>query len=234
VVTGRSPLAIACGPDFRGVMDAELKRKEQRPVGRPRSDKIELIDSELLDGALAAFLRHGYGGTTLAQIIKALRISKTTLYSRYASKAELFQAIISQQSEGLSAGTVLHPGGAEVKLEEGLRAYAVRTLELSFEGELLQVNRLIYSESHRFPELGAAAAQRTEVGIRQIAAFIAECAVRDGVACRDPVGIATAFIFMLRGWYVNVMLTNEVIGKMAIRRFADEAVRAILSGREDW
>lgn len=206
----------------------------RRSRGRPRSDAVELIGSALLKGALKEFLRHGYGGTSMTQIVKSLGISKTTLYSRYASKAELFQAIMSEQIEDLAAGAVLHPGGAQLTLEEGLRAYAVRTLELSFEGDLLHVNRLIYSESHRFPELGAAAAQRTELGIRQIAEFIAECAVRDGIVCRDPAGIASAFIMMSRGWYVNMMLTNEPVSKAAIRRFADQAVRALISSRAEW
>lgn len=215
-------------------MDVTAEAQMRRTRGRPRSGTVELIGSALLQGALKEFLRHGYGGTSMTQIVKSLGISKTTLYSRYTSKAELFQAIMTEQIDRLAAGAILHPSGAQVPLEEGLRAYAARTLELSFEGDLLQVNRLIYSESHRFPELGAAAAGRTEIGIRQIAGFIAECAVRDGIICRDPAGIAAAFIFMSRGWYVNMMLTNEPVSKAAIGRFAGQAVRALISSRAEW
>jgi AcrR family transcriptional regulator len=215
-------------------MEGQTKVPARRTRGRPRSGNVELIDSAVLKAALEAFLRHGYGGTSLTQIVKSLGISKTTLYARYASKAALFQAIMSAQIEGFSAATVLHPGGAGLSLEEGLRAYAIRTLEISFEGDLLQVNRLIFSESHRFPELGLAAAARAEFGIRQIASFIAECVVRDAIPCRDPAGIATAFIFLLRGWYVHVMLTNEPVSKHAIARFANQAVHALVSGRAAW
>jgi TetR/AcrR family transcriptional regulator, mexJK operon transcriptional repressor len=215
-------------------MEVRTEARTRRSRGRPRSDKAELIESELLAGALQEFLRHGYGSTSMAQIVKSLGISKTTLYSRYGSKAALFEAIISQQIKGLSVEALLQASGGPLTLEEGLRAYAARTLEVSFQGDLLQVNRLIYSESRRFPELGIAAAERTEHGIRQIAEFIAECAVRDGIPCRDPAGIATSFIFMLRGWYVNVMLTNEPVSTAAIRRFADQVVRALLASRAEW
>ena len=215
-------------------MEAQADAQTRRARGRPRSDKVELIESEVLAGALRAFLRHGYGGTSMTQIVKSLGISKTTLYSRYPSKAKLFQAIISQQITGLALDAVLNADAGQQTLEDGLRAYALRTLEISFDGDILQVNRLIYSESHRFPELGFAAAARGEVGIRQVAGFIAECAVRDGIACRDPSGIAAAFIFMLRGWYVNVMLTNEPVSKAAMARFADQAVRALISSRTEW
>jgi len=214
-------------------MDAQSDVEPRRSRGRPRSDKAEDIESELLQGALVVFLRHGYGGTSMTQIVKSLGISKTTLYSRYASKAELFQAIMHGQIEKLSPRALLQSDGAQ-SLEDGLRAYAVRSLEVSLKGEYLRINRLIYSESHRFPELGTAAADRTELGIREIGDFIARRAVQDGVPCRDATGIATAFIFMLRGWYVNVMLTDEAVAKPAITRFVRHAVQALLAGRPEW
>jgi len=214
-------------------MSVKLGAPGRRSRGRPRIGKAEMIESELLEGAFRAFLNNGYAGTSLSQIVKSLGISKTTLYSRFASKQELFQAIIVRQTEGITAGAVLS-GGTPLALEEGLRAYATSMMELSLEGDLLQINRLIYSESHRFPELGIAAANRSEHGIRVVSGFIAECAVRDGIPCRDAAGIAAAFIFMLRGWYVNVMLTDEQVSKAAIRRFAEQAVRVLVTGRTEW
>lgn len=206
----------------------------RRTRGRPTLEDAELIDSALLDGALRVFLDHGYGGTSVGQIVKSLGISKTTFYSRYPSKADLFRAIISRQIDGLAAEAALETPEGLLSLEAGLRAYAEHSLAISLEGDLLQINRLIYSESHRFPELGAAAAERTRLGVRQISDFIAQCAVRDGVPCRNAEAIAEAFIFMLRGWYVNVMLINEAVGPAARRRFADQAVRALLASREQW
>lgn len=215
-------------------MDAQAGFRARRSRGRPRSGQVELIESELLDGALKEFLRNGYAGTSINQIVKSLGISKTTLYSRYPSKAELFRAIISQQTKTSSAATALQSEGERLPLEDALRAYAQHTLEISLDGDLLEVNRLIYSEANRFPELGLASAERSELGVRQIAQFIAERAVEDGVPCSDPRGVAAAFIFMLRGWYVNVMLTNETVSTAAIKRFAEQAVRAIVRGRPSW
>jgi TetR/AcrR family transcriptional regulator, mexJK operon transcriptional repressor len=215
-------------------MDSQGDGQERRTRGRPRSGKAEMIENELLEGALQVFLRNGYGGTSMAEIVKLLGISKTTLYSRYPSKEVLFQAILVRQIKSLSVADALQVNGTRLPLEAGLRSYAQHTLEVSFKGDLLQVNRLIYSESYRFPELGIAAAERTDHGIRQIAAFIAACAVQDGIPCRDPTGIASAFIFMLRGWYVSTMLTNEPTSEMAVRRFVELAVNAILSNRAAW
>jgi AcrR family transcriptional regulator len=206
----------------------------RRQRGRPKLEDVAQIDSQLLDVALQEFLAHGYGGTSLTRIVKAAGISKTTLYARFGSKEDLFRAIVQQQIERLSAVTALRSHKGPLGLAEGLKAYGNRTLEISLEGDLLEVNRLIYSESARFPELGTAAAERSQRGIADAAAFIAACAQNEGIACRDPQAVATAFIFMLRGWYVDALLSNRPISVRERQRWVETAVTMLLAGRAEW
>jgi AcrR family transcriptional regulator len=206
----------------------------RRPRGRPKLEDVAQIESRLLDVALKEFLAHGYGGTSLTRIVKAAGISKTTLYTRFGSKEELFRALIHRQVDRLSAVAVLQSSKRPLGLAEGLKAYGNRTLEISMEGDLLAVNRLIYSEAVRFPELGTASAERSGRGIADIARFIAACAEADGVPCRDPVAIAEAFIFMLRGWYVDVLLANRAVSARQRQRWVETAVHALIAGRAEW
>ena len=217
-------------------MPAKKSRKlnSDRSPGRPRLEDVELIDNELVTVALEEFLQHGYGGTSMNRIVKAAGVSKTTLYSRFSSKEALFRAIVQQQIDQLAAAELLKTRVGSPDLVQGLTSYANRMLELSLQGELLGVNRLIYSESHRFPELGAAAAERTELGVKQISAFIEECAFADGIPCKDSAIIAEAFILMIRGWYINVMLTNRKVSPAQRKHWVDRAVHALLSDRSDW
>lgn len=208
--------------------------KTGRPRGRPRPEEVALLENELLEVSLAEFLQNGYGGASLSRIVKTAGISKGTLYSRYASKAELFRAIVHTQIAGLAPVAALQVDGVALGLEDGLAAYADHMLATNLEGGLLGVNRLIYSESHRFPELGAAAAERTALGIKRIANFICACAEMDGLSCKDPRAIAEAFILMLRGWYVNVILTNSEVSVAQRKRWVKQAVHALVSGRADW
>jgi AcrR family transcriptional regulator len=208
--------------------------KPRRSRGRPKLEEIAVIESKLLAVALKEFLAHGYGATSMARIVKAAGISKTTLYSRFPSKERLFRAIMREQIDRLAATTAQRLGASKPELEVGLKAYANRMLELSLQGDLLEVNRLIYSEAQRFPELGAAAAERTEIGIRRISRFIRECALADGLPCKDPEAAASAFIHMIRGWYVNVMLTNVKVRAARREKWVDRAVSALLSSRTDW
>jgi AcrR family transcriptional regulator len=208
--------------------------KATRSRGRPTLEVVAEIESHLLAIALKEFVKHGYGATSMTRIVKAAGISKTTLYSRFSSKEQLFRAIMERQIDRIGGATALRPQPGKPDLERGLKAYANRMLDLSLKGDLLEVNRLVYSESNRFPELGAAATERTEVGINQIAEFIQECAAADKLPCRNPRSAAEVFILMLRGWYVNVMLTNRKIAKEVREQWVDDAVHALLSARRDW
>lgn len=210
------------------------KAEPRRSRGRPKLEDVAAIDNRLLAVALKDFQAHGYGGASMTRIVKDAGVSKTTLYSRFSSKEALFAAIMSQQVDHLSAAAALRSETGPLDLESGLKAYATRSLETSLKGDFLGINRLIYSESHRFPELGAAAAERTETGIRQIAKFIRECAAADGIVCTDPEGVAEAYILMLRGWYVNVMLTNRKVSAAQREKWIARAVHALLSARSEW
>ena len=206
----------------------------KRSRGRPTLDEAEGLEGELLEGALREFLKTGYGGTSMTQVVRALGFSKKTLYSRYPSKGFSLQGIILRQIEQVSAATALRGDGAALELGMGLRAYGNRALEMSLQGDLLDVNRLMDSESRRFPELGRAAAERTETGIEQIARFIVHCAERDGIPVRDPRGIAQAYIFMLRGWCANLMLTGEPASPAMREAWVERAVHALIGGRDNW
>jgi AcrR family transcriptional regulator len=210
-------------------------RKEPgRSRGRPKLEDVAAIERRLLAIALKEFTAHGYGGTSMARIVKAAGVSKTTLYSRFSSKEELFRAIMHDQIDRLAASTLLRPDAGPPNLEAGLKTYASRALEFSMRGEMLEVNRLIYSEAHRFPELGAAASEATELGIAQISGFIAQCAAADGLRCRNPRAVAEAFIFLLRGWYAAVMLTNRSVSRAVREQWVEGAVNTLVSARKDW
>jgi len=192
------------------------------------------IENMLIEAALEEFLEHGYGSASLDRVVKRARVSKTTLYSRYASKEELFRAIVYQQINRINPASLLQVDSHSFSLEEGLKSYANTMLELNLKGEMLGVNRLINSESGRFPELGTAAAERTQLGIDRISRFIADCAKSDGIPCRAPDSVARAFILMIRGWYTHILLTNQKVTKTQRQRWVEEAVHVLVSSRRDW
>jgi len=203
---------------------------ERRARGRPNAEEGAQIETHLLTVALGEFIAKGYGGASMAQIVRSARVSKTTLYSRFGSKEALFRAIMRQQVEKLAAATALTSAGDPMTLEEGLRRYANRTLKTSLEGDLLAVNRLINSEAHRFPELGLAAVERSDLGMAQVASFIGQCCESSNRSCPDPQALAEAFILMLRGWYINALLADRDVTPAERKRWVDRMVKALVAG----
>lgn len=211
-----------------------LKVESRRPRGRPRPEDVADIEDKLLAVALQEFQDQGYGAASVSKIVKTAGMSKTTVYSRYPSKEQLFRAILKRQIERYSPWASLNVEGSPPNLEQGLKAYANRTLELSLKNDEIAVNQLIYSEIHRFPELGAAAAERTGIGIERIAEFIRKCALVENIPCRDPDSVAEVFIHMIRGWYINVMLSRRNVTDKQRKQWVERAVRTLLSSRAEW
>lgn len=203
---------------------------QRRSRGRPRLEDVPEIESRLLSAALNEFVQSGYAGASMRNIAKTAELSRSTLLSRFPTKAELFEAIMTQQISSMSAAATLKSPRNRRDLEQGLIAYANRALEFSLDGDLLNVNRLICSESRRFPELGEAAGRSTQLGVAQISEFIRDYAEITGAEWEDAEGVAESFILMVRGWYLNVMITNRTVTADERLRWVERAVRSLNLG----
>jgi hypothetical protein len=105
---------------------------------------------------------------------------------------------------------------------------------ISLRGEILQINRLIFSEATRFPELGEAASRRAWVGVRQVAELIEEYSIIDDVPCNDPLGAAEIYVMMHKGWYYGRMLTDRPVGNAEMTTAIEKILKHFLAGRSSW
>jgi AcrR family transcriptional regulator len=72
-----------------------MSSTETRPSGRPR-----LFDEEaVLDELTALFLRRGYSQTSMADMVDASGVFKSSLYSTFGTKEELFATILRRYLE---------------------------------------------------------------------------------------------------------------------------------------
>lgn len=120
------------------------RRFRRRPEARPE---------ELLDAALTVFGERGYRATTLEQVARAAGVSKGTVYLYFASKDDLFRAMVEKNVIGMlelaEARAREHTGTSAELLETMVRAMW-RALSQS---EMVCMTRLVQSELPQFPEI---------------------------------------------------------------------------------
>ena len=153
----------------------------------------------ILDAARASFLEHGYAGTSMSALLKALGGSKATLWSYFRSKEELFAAVI----EDVTATFRTELGGvltATDGLEHGLFEFCRAFLRKIASSEGLPTWRLVVAESGRFPEVGRIfyerAARHTQT---MLAAFLAPRVAAGELRAEDPAHMASVLISLCAG-----------------------------------
>lgn len=107
----------------------------------------------LLETAAEVFLAVGYEAASVGEIAKRAKASKQTIYSRYPSKAELFQAAVTTRADinfrRLSGLLV-----SQDPPRKALTLFGAGLLEIVLDPNAVATLQLVYMESRRFPELG--------------------------------------------------------------------------------
>lgn len=206
----------------------------RRPRGRPKTEDLDALKARLILAARQAFVRNGYGATSINSIARSARVSKNTLYARFPSKAALFRAIVARQIASVDEELQPTSSRGEEKLEDKLRAYLNVALKESLRGDMLEINRLILAESYQFPELGEAARARFKIGIQNVAMLIEKHARRDQTDCRDPVTAAELLLCAGQGWYISIMITNQAVSDGQVTSWVDNTVNIFMASKSAW
>jgi TetR/AcrR family transcriptional repressor of mexJK operon len=188
----------------------------------------------LVEAAREAFIREGYGATSINEIARSARVSKNTLYARFPTKAALFQEIVARQIASVEEQLKPFSGGSAEALEDKLRTYLNVSLKRSLDPDMRAINRLILAESSRFLELGEAAARRFKVGVQYIAVLIEAYAASDGRPCRNAMSAAGLLLCAVYGWYIFVMISNRTVTARQRSECIDSAIANLMAGRDCW
>lgn len=145
-------------------------------VGRPRRGSEGEATRRILDAAIPIFLAEGYEAASVDAIAVAAGASKKTFYAKFASKADLFEAVCLRLIE-----TTLPPIEREaatgVPVAERLHRIASAVLEVGLTPEGIALRRIIAAEAVRFPEF---ARTLHDFGHARLAPMIERC-LEDGV-----------------------------------------------------
>lgn len=101
-----------------------------RRMGRSRRFNVE----EALDAALEMFWQHGYEGTPIQALCRAMDLQPGSVYAAFGSKRDLFVAAVRRYIETVSAEAVDRVNGASSGLQ-GLREYFACLVDAMVDGK---------------------------------------------------------------------------------------------------
>jgi len=85
--------------------------------------KDEITKAAIIEAAQKLFQQFGLAKTTMEDIAKAIGKGKSSLYYYYATKEEIFQAVVDKEKENIEQNIVMAIG-KEDSAEQKLRAFA--------------------------------------------------------------------------------------------------------------
>lgn len=146
-----------------------------------------------VDAARDLFFANGYAGTTMSSIASKVGGSKTTLWTYFPSKEELFAAvvddIVAQYGDALTIDLPLDEPVPDV-----LRVFGNVLMTKLTATPLLSLYRLVVGEAERFPHLAETFyARGPRRGKARAADWVAEKMVRGEIRMGDPMRAVQQF-----------------------------------------
>jgi AcrR family transcriptional regulator len=186
-----------------------------------------------VDAARELFFAHGYAGTTMSSIASKVGGSKTTLWTYFPSKEDLFAAVVDDIVR--QYGDVLR---IELPLDEPvtdvLRRFGSVLMTKLTAMPLLSLYRLVVGEAERFPHLAETFYNRgPRPGKARTAAWVAEKMVRGEIRMGDPMRAVQQFAGLCQSGLYQFAVLGLPEGR-EIDRLQDEVDAAVDTFYRAW
>lgn len=184
----------------------------------------------IVEAAIQLFSEKGFRGTTTREIAAAVGVSEPVLYQHFATKSDLYSAIIetkSQDVQRVSAEMEAFLSGGD---DRAFFTFLANLILDFFERDPSYLRLLLFSalEKHeladRFHERQARGA------IQAIAAYIAQRTQQGGFRALDPMLVALSFMGMVARYGQDVVLSKNADWPRDRKLVVDGMVSIFLEG----
>jgi TetR/AcrR family transcriptional repressor of mexJK operon len=208
-----------------------LRPSARRGAGRPTREQAEARHSELLDAALDLFLQHGFEVATIEMIASRVNMTKRTVYGLYADKASLFLAAVQRAIERQVVSPEVLASFDQGDVEQTLEAVAHLRIRQVMTPNGLRLQRIINTESYRFPQIFVANFEQSAKPVMQFIAAVLSRAIDAGeIAHTDADFAASAFMSMVVGGQVRAIVSGYAPGSDDLDNKVRFTVRLLLDG----
>lgn len=132
------------------------------------------------------FFRQGFAGAVMSNVAARVGGSKTTLWTYFPSKEDLFVAVVDDIVETYGAALSVHLDLNE-RIETVLERFGAAMLKTILSEPILHLHRLVTGEAGRFPQLGTVFYERgAKRGKAKLSLSIANAMEKDELRKGDP------------------------------------------------
>jgi TetR/AcrR family transcriptional repressor of mexJK operon len=135
-------------------MSASAKKAAKPGPGRLSAEDAAELPNRLMDAAFDLFVERGFAGATMDDIAKRAGASTKTLYSRYANKLEILEAVVARNIERTVIAHIKDFALApqDVAPRDYLFKLGVQIC-LASNDKTSGLQRVAFAEAHRMPAL---------------------------------------------------------------------------------
>ena len=203
----------------------------RRGAGRPTREQAEARHEELLDAALEEFLQHGFELTTIEMVAARVSMTRRTVYARYADKGALFRAAVQRAIERQVVPQEVLAGFDQGNLAVTLESVARLRIGQVMTPNGLRLQRIINTESYRFPEIFTANLEQSAKPVMDFVAGVLDRAIAAGqISPTDCDFAASAFMSMVVGGQVRAIVNGRVPTRAELDKKVTFTVRLLLDG----
>ncbi|MGI4861464.1 MAG: TetR/AcrR family transcriptional regulator [Janthinobacterium lividum] len=173
----------------------------------------------IVAGARALFIQ-SYERTTMDAIAERATVSKATLYAHFASKEDLFVALVEDEVAALRQASAAIGERTDLSVAERLTLFGTQFLELTLKSDNLVLLRVLIGSGQRFPVLAQRVIDSVRAPICSAIVQLLDQAVAAGeLACDDRHSAADFFIRIINGGVrIDCLLDDRLLPTPAQRR----------------
>lgn len=202
--------------------------------GRPSVRQTAAINQLILQTACATFLNKGFADTSMEAVAAAAGVSKGTLYGRYSSKQELFEAVARDRIASWRLLTRRDPLPDDMPVPARLMHRGSALLRMLRMPEISAFMRLLDSEATRFPALVKSFSDEgTQAILKIVTDDIKQLNKGLDIPLVDPQGVADTFLSSIFGWYYLNRTADEITDDLCAA-FLSRLIGLLIGGRAAW
>jgi AcrR family transcriptional regulator len=203
----------------------------RRGAGRPTREQAEARHQEMLDAALDLFLEHGFELTTIEMVAARVSMTRRTVYALYTDKAALFNAAVQRAIERQIVPPDVLAGFDRGDLAATLESVARLRIGQVMTPNGLRLQRIINTESYRFPEIFTANFEQSAKPVLDFVAGVLDRAIAAGrISPTDSRFAASAFMSMVVGGQVRAIVSGRAPTPAELDKRVTFTVRLLLDG----